>query len=41
MKYEEGSLIDKKMHNFPVRYIFYMFIIWFAIIGGLIYLGVK
>ena len=40
MKYEKESVTDKMLSNFPVRYIFYLFILWFFIIGGLIYLGV-
>ncbi len=40
MKYEKGSVADKILSNFPVRYIFYLFILWLFVIGGLIYLGV-
>ena len=41
MKYEKGSVADKIISNFPVRYIFYMLIIWLGIIAGLIYWGVT
>ena len=41
MKYEKGSVADHILSNFPVRYLFYMFILWLGILGGLIYWGVT
>lgn len=39
MKYEKGSVIDNMITKFPVRYIFYLFILWLIVIGVLIYYG--
>ena len=41
MKYEKGSIIDKWISEFPVRYVLWSMVIWLAIIAGLIYLGVQ
>jgi hypothetical protein len=41
MKYEKGSLMDKILSQFPVRYLFYLGILWVLIIIGLIYLWIK
>ena len=41
MKIEEGSLIDKKITNFPARYIFYILFLWIGTIIALIYWIVK
>lgn len=41
MKYEKGSVLDKMISKFPVRYIFYLFILWIAILAGLIWWAVK
>ena len=41
MKYEKGSPMDKIMSKFPVRYVFYMLMVWLLMIAGLIYIGVK
>lgn len=41
MKYEKGSVMDKWISEFPVRYVFWSIIIWLVIIVGLIYLGVR
>lgn len=41
MKYEKGSPMDKMLSKFPVRYLFYLGILWVLVIAGLIYLGVK
>ena len=41
MKYEKDSLMDKILSKFPVRYLFYLGILWVLIIIGLIYLWIK
>ena len=40
MKIEKGSLADKMLSEFPVRYIFYIIFLWICMVAGLIYLGV-
>jgi len=37
MKIEQGSIIDEKVTNFPVRYVFYILCLWLCIVAGLIY----
>ena len=41
MKYDKGSIIDKKVTHFPVRYVFYFFIIWIIAVAALIYFGIQ
>lgn len=40
MKIEKGSLADKMLSHFPVRYVFYILFLWICIIAGLIYLEI-
>lgn len=40
MKIEKGSLADKMLSEFPVRYVFYIIFLWICIIAGLIYLEI-
>lgn len=40
MKIEKGSLADKMLSEFPVRYVFYIIFLWICMVAGLTYLGV-
>ena len=40
MKIEKGSLADKMLSEFPVRYVFYILFLDFCVIVGLIYWGI-
>lgn len=41
MKVEKDSLIDEKVTNFPVCYVFYILFLWVCIIVALVYWMVK
>lgn len=40
MNIEKGSLADKMLSHFPVRYVFYILFLWVCMTAGLIYLEV-
>jgi len=40
MKIEKGSLADKMLSEFPVRYVFYMIFLGLCAAAGLIYWGI-